>query len=76
MSKPKLMQEVKRHAVIVSLVAGHSNLEIATFLKVTQSFVFKVRRELEASKGDVTTISHRKRHCQQYDIVKTLEFVS
>ena len=75
MAEPRLTQEMKRHAVILSLAAGHADSEISAFLKVTRSFVFKVRRELGAARGDVATVSHRKRHCRRSDI-RTPEFVS
>ncbi|KAM3178317.1 hypothetical protein ACTXT7_002816 [Hymenolepis weldensis] len=42
----KIINEMKRHAVAVSIKAKHSNSEIARFLKVATSFVRKVRREL------------------------------
>lgn len=35
----KLTQQMKSHAVIVALLAEHSDLEIARFLKVERSFV-------------------------------------
>lgn len=76
MAEPRLTQQMKRHAVIVSLAAGHSDSEIAAFLNVARSFVFKVRRELDAASGDVATVSHRKRHCRRSDITRTPEFIS
>ena len=76
MADPRLTQEMKRHAVIVSFAEDHADSEISTFLKVSRSFVFKVRRELGVARGDVTTVSHRKRHCRRSDIIRTPEFVS
>ena len=38
---------MKRYAVIVALKAGHGDLKIAHFLRVTRSFVYKIRKELE-----------------------------
>ncbi|CAB3231711.1 unnamed protein product [Arctia plantaginis] len=55
MEDNKLIQEIKRHAVIVALRAIHSDLEISGCLKVARSFVHKVRQELEASGDDVET---------------------
>lgn len=49
MAESILTQQMKRHAVIVSLAAGHSDAEIAAFLKVDGSFDFKVRSELRAT---------------------------
>ena len=56
MADNKLTQEMKRHAVIVALQAEHSNLQIAQFLKVAQSFVFKICKELEDNDGDLYKI--------------------
>ncbi|UYV70570.1 hypothetical protein LAZ67_7003555 [Cordylochernes scorpioides] len=41
MAAPTLTQEMKRHAAIVSLAAGHTDSETVTLLKVAPSFVFK-----------------------------------
>ncbi|UYV70208.1 UBE2G1 [Cordylochernes scorpioides] len=49
MEEATFAQEMKRHAVIVSLAAGHNDSEIAAFLKATQSFS-KVRRKLGVAK--------------------------
>lgn len=67
---------MKRHAVIVSLAARHSDSDIAAFLNVARSFVFKVWKELDAARGDVATVSHRKRHCRRTDIIRTPEFIN
>ena len=56
MEDNKLTQEMKRHAVIVAIHAKHSDLEISQFLNVAWSFVHKVRRELEASDGNVEVL--------------------
>ena len=39
MAGSKLKQEIKRHAIIVAIVAYYSDLQIAQFIKVTQ-FLF------------------------------------
>lgn len=70
-----LTQEMKRHAVIVAIHAEHSDVEIARFLKVARSFVNKVRKELEASGGDVLSVAKRKKHSQRSDIIRTQQFV-
>lgn len=46
--KPGLTEKIERLAVIVSFTEEHSDLEVITFLKLTWSFVFQVRRELPA----------------------------
>ena len=42
-----LTNEIKRHIVIVVLMANHGDLEIARFLRVARSFVLNIRKELE-----------------------------
>lgn len=76
MAEPRITQEMKRHALIVSLAAGHSDFKMGAFLNVAMSFVFKVRRELDAASGDVATVSHKKRHCHRLVIIKTPAFIS
>ena len=76
MAEPRLTQEMKMHAIIISLAVRHADSEISAFLKVAQSFVLEVQRELGAARGDVATVSHRKRHCRRSDIIRTPEFVS
>lgn len=44
MSKPKVIEEMKRHVLISALAGENFDLEIATFLKVARSFDFKVTR--------------------------------
>lgn len=39
-----ITNEMKRDAVVVTLKADHSNLDIARLLKVARSFVNKIRR--------------------------------
>lgn len=75
MADSQLTQEMKRHAVIVALHAQHSDVEIARFLKVARSFVHKVRKELEASAGQVSPVAKRKKHSQRSDRVRTPQFV-
>ena len=42
-----LTNEMKRHAVIVSLKVDHGHFEVAHFFRVARSFVHKIRKELE-----------------------------
>ena len=71
----KVTQEMKRHAVIVAICAKHTDLEISNFLNCARSFVHKVRRELEASAGDVETVAKRKRHEERSDTTRNTQFV-
>ena len=67
MEDNKLTQEMKRRAVIVAIDAKHSDLEISQFFNVAQSFVHKVRRELEASDGNVESVAERRKHKHRSD---------
>ena len=75
MADTTIANDKKRYAVIVSIKAKHSNLEIARFLKVARSFVCKVRKELNENNGDELATSKRKQHCQRSDSLRTPEFV-
>ena len=59
MGDNKLTNKMKRHAVIVTIHANHSDLEISEFFKFAR-FVHKVRQELKASDGNVESIAKRK----------------
>ena len=67
---------MKRHAIIVSMATGHTDSEIAAFLKVAQSFVYKVQREMEAVNGDVAALLQRKQYCLCSGSIRMSEFVS
>ncbi|XP_025161066.1 uncharacterized protein LOC112589993 [Harpegnathos saltator] len=71
----KITQEMKRHAVIIAICAKHTDLEISNFLNCARSFVHKVRRELEASAGDVETVAKRKKHEERSDTTRNTQFV-
>lgn len=75
MTSSNQTREMKRHAVLVALAANHSDSEIANFFKVARSFVFKVRNELKASGGDVSSVAKRKKHSKRSDIIRTAEFI-
>ena len=49
--------------------------EIATFLNVTRSFIFKVRHELKMGGGDVASVAKRKKHSPRSDTIRTPEFI-
>lgn len=52
MSCPHLTQETESHTTIVVINVDYSELEISRFLKVAQSFVYKVCKELETKGGN------------------------
>ena len=74
MEDNKLTNKIKRHA-IVAIHANHSDLEISQFFKIARLFVHKVRRELEASDGNVGNVAKRKKHEARSDRVRTSHFV-
>jgi len=76
MEDNKLTQEIKRHAVIVTIHANHSDLEISQFLEVARLFVHKICRELEASDGNVENVAKRKKHEAHSDRVRTSHFAA
>ena len=57
-----LTNEMKRQVVIVSLKVDHGDLEIARFLRVARSFVYKIRKEWEKEKENVISVSKRKKN--------------
>ncbi|XP_036370217.1 uncharacterized protein LOC118768217 [Octopus sinensis] len=75
MTAPILTNEMKRHAVIVALIANHGDLEISRFLKVARSFVHKIRCELEKEDGNASPVSKRKKHSKRSDSIRTPEFI-
>ena len=56
-----LTNEMKRHDTIVALKVDHGHLESARFLRVTRSFVHKIRKELEKENDEVTSVSKHKK---------------
>lgn len=70
-----LTQEMKRHAVLVALAANHGDSEIADFLNVARSFVFRIRKQLLVSGGNVSSAAKRKKYSPRSDIVRKVEFV-
>ena len=60
MSDNMFTQKMKGDAVIVAIRAGKKESEIATFLNVTRSFVYKVQNKLMASVDEISTVSERK----------------
>ncbi|XP_052832121.1 uncharacterized protein LOC128247010 [Octopus bimaculoides] len=75
MADPMVKQEMKRHAVIMVIKAELSNLKIAQFLKVARSFVYKIRKELEAKDENVSSASNRKKHRRRTDTFRTPKFI-
>ena len=66
---------MKRHTIIVAIHTKHSDLEISQFFSVVQSFVDKVRRDLEASDGNVESVAKCRKHKPRSDTVRALQFV-
>ena len=62
MSDNILIQKMKRDAIIVAIRSRMKKSEIATFLNVTRSFVYKVRNEFVASVDEISIVSKRKKH--------------
>ena len=71
-----ITEEMKRHAVIVALHAGNEAPEVATFLKVDRSFVYKVKRSLDESGGDVQSVAKRKKHSRRSDAIRDDDFIA
>ncbi|KAM3179548.1 hypothetical protein ACTXT7_000437 [Hymenolepis weldensis] len=73
-----ITNEMKRHAVIVSIRVKHRNIEIERFLKVATSFVCKVEKELlNINNGDELVATRKRKqhyHCPA-DSFTTPEFV-
>ena len=75
MEDNKLAQEMKRHAIIVSIHAKLSDLEKSQFFNVARSFVHKFRRELEASNINVESVAKHRKHKPRSDTFRTPQFV-
>lgn len=54
-------QRLKWHAVIVATWAENNDLVVANIINVARSFVLKVRIELKAFGGNISTVSGRKK---------------
>ena len=63
-----LTNEMKRQVVIVSLKVDHGDLEIARFLRVARSFVYKICKEWEKEKEKENVISVSKRKINRKNI--------
>ena len=70
-----MKQKVKKHDVLVAISAHHWDSEIASFLNVARSFVFKARHELETSGGYISRLAKWKKHSQRLDTIWTLDFI-
>ena len=66
---------MKTHSVIVAIQPKHYDLEISQFFNVARSFVHKVRRELEASDGNVENVAKHRKHKSCSDTIRTPQFV-
>lgn len=56
----RLTEEMKRHAVIVSLAEKHFNLETTAVFKFIGSLVLKVRSKLKDARFNVVTVFNKK----------------
>ena len=74
MAVANLDWEMKGRSVSVALVTNHSYSEIAIFLEVTTSFVFKVMNKVETFGGDLSAVAKTKKNVKQSDVSKTTEF--
>jgi len=69
-------QEWKRHAVLMLISAGHESKLISDMLKVAESFVRKVKRELIDSNYDFEAVAARKEHARRSDTKRDEDFVA
>lgn len=61
---------MKRHTVIIILKALQNETEIAHFIKVGQSFIVKIQKELKATDEDPTSVAKCKTHAQGSNAIK------
>ena len=66
---------MKRHAVIITICAKHTDLEISNFLNCTRPLVHKVCHELEASDGDTLFVAKRKKHNECSNTIRTIQLI-
>ena len=72
MADNKLTQEMKRYAVIVAIMAEHSNLQIVQF---ANRCVLPLLQLFEDNNGQISSVTKRKKHQQCSDSIRTLEFI-
>ncbi|KAM3180634.1 hypothetical protein ACTXT7_015909 [Hymenolepis weldensis] len=67
MPDTSITNEMRRHAVIVSIKAKYRNLEIARFLLIATAFVCEVRKALlnDKNRDELASTGKRKEHCQR-----------
>ena len=71
MAASSITQKMKRHILVVVLVANLNDKETAVnFLKLANSFIFQVRNKQESTEKDVTSVTKGKKP----NIVRTTEF--
>ena len=56
-----ITEEMKSHAVLAALHAGNEIPEVVSFLKVDKRLVYKVKRGLGVSGGDVQSVTKREK---------------
>lgn len=69
MTASNLLQEMKRHALLMAPVINHRDLEIAKFLRGVRCLVFNVRNR------DISSMAKGKNHSEQSDILKVSTFI-
>ena len=69
MYSSNLIQEIKKYAMHMAHATNHINLEVASSLKVSLSFVFKIRNKLGAAGKNVLLIAKRKKHLKWKEIL-------
>lgn len=66
---------MRRQGIFVATHAEHSDVQIACFLEVTDSFVYNVQKELQASSGDLSPLAKRRKHSQCSVSIRPPKFV-
>lgn len=62
MAQPRLIQKIKRYAVIIFLAANHSDLEIYIFFFLFYSAFICFQLKEWCARCDITIVSQRKQH--------------
>ena len=69
-------QKRKRKAVLFAIRAGHGNATIAKFFDLTTTWVWKVRNQLEKSRGDYEAVAKRSDHQRRSGCLRTAKFIN
>lgn len=72
MTEPKLINKMKRYAVIVALKTDHGDLQIARFFRVAKLFAHKIRRVRKQKKKKQRSVCTKyQKHFTRSDAMKT-----